>query len=435
VGAVGFGKLLAGAALVLAALLAAPALASAAAGSDATIASADFTVPGSDYAAATAMCPSGRVAVGGGVQGFNPVDAVLRERQQFSSPVDETGQVAQTTTGDVPRGWTVYLANISNTDLQARVYAVCSATSDARLQVFDFVPGFGFNSRLVECSSGRAIGGGMGVTETPGGTDYGSLSVPVDSTGTVAGTGSGEVPTGWLTGIYTNEPPGPWHIRAMAVCSVGSDATTQVAQFQIPDEDRVAGSATATCPGGRRALSGGVAFDDGTLGTTTNPASGAYRTVQSGPRDTAAGTALSTQTGDVARAWFGEERYLNGGSSPDAPARVIAVCTKDPVVTPPPSVDKTPPQTTITSGPKPKLKKGKPATFDFTSSEAGSHFECRLDDGPAAACTSPVTLRRPKVGKHVFSVAAIDKAGNRDASPATYSFKVKKKRKKHRHKH
>jgi len=418
-----------GAAFALLIVLALPAVASAAPGSDATIQSVDFTVAEASNANATATCPSGRVAVGGGVQALDPANSVHRYRVQYSSPVDETGQTTQTATGDTPRGWTGWMSNIGGGSIQVRVYAICSATSDATLQVSEYLSSpAGFHSRSVPCPSGsRAIGGGMGVAATPDKDDYGSLSAPVDSSGTVAGTNDGDVPTAWLSGVYANTTS-TYGYRWMAICSPTSDATVQVAQFDAPNSSDASGSAVAGCPSGQRALGGGIAFDDGTLTETSNPSSGNYRTMYSGPLDSGAGSASSTQTGDVGRAWYGEERFVGSGTS--AAVRTLAVCTKDPVVvTPPP--DKTPPQTTIVSGPKPTLKKGKSATFVFSSNEAGSRFECKLDGGAAAACTSPLTLKRPAVGRHVFSVTAIDKAGNRDATPATYSFKVKKKRRKH----
>jgi len=84
------------------------------------------------------------------------------------------------------------------------------------------------------------------------------------------------------------------------------------------------------------------------------------------------------------------------------------------------------PDTTITNGPKDKTKK-KSATFEFTSSIPGASFECKLDDGPFQACSSPDTVKVKK-GKHHFEVRATVK-GQTDASPATDDWKVKKKRK------
>ena len=52
-------------------------------------------------------------------------------------------------------------------------------------------------------------------------------------------------------------------------------------------------------------------------------------------------------------------------------------------------------------------------------------FECKLDKGAFAPCTSPKTYK-VKPGKHTFSVEALSAAGT-DPTPATFSFKVKKK--------
>lgn len=81
------------------------------------------------------------------------------------------------------------------------------------------------------------------------------------------------------------------------------------------------------------------------------------------------------------------------------------------------SLDSTPPQTTITKAP-PVLSLSSRATFVFTSSEGSSLFECRLDGGTWAACTSPRTYTGLRLGNHSFSVRAIDPAGNADPTPA-----------------
>jgi hypothetical protein len=91
--------------------------------------------------------------------------------------------------------------------------------------------------------------------------------------------------------------------------------------------------------------------------------------------------------------------------------------------------DLTPPETTISKGPKKKTK-SKKAKFKFNSSEADSSFECKVDDKAFNPCDSPAKIKGIKKGKHKFAVRATDAAGNADASPATYKWKVKK-----RHKH
>jgi hypothetical protein len=87
--------------------------------------------------------------------------------------------------------------------------------------------------------------------------------------------------------------------------------------------------------------------------------------------------------------------------------------------------DTTPPQTTITKGPKTKTR-SRTAKFKFVSSETGSKFECKLDRKPFKRCKSPKKYKGLKPGKHVFKVRAVDKAGNVDPTPAKKKFRVLK---------
>ena len=95
-----------------------------------------------------------------------------------------------------------------------------------------------------------------------------------------------------------------------------------------------------------------------------------------------------------------------------------------PVPPVPPAPDTTAPQTTITKGPKHKTTKRK-ATFVFAASEAGTTFRCKVDKKKWKSCTSPKKLKNLDVGKHKFKVFATDAAGNVDATPAVYTWKVK----------
>ncbi len=66
------------------------------------------------------------------------------------------------------------------------------------------------------------------------------------------------------------------------------------------------------------------------------------------------------------------------------------------------------------------------ASFQFSSTEAGVSFECKLDKESFAPCTSPATYVVHR-GRHSFQVRARDLAGNVDATPAKYTWRVKKK--------
>jgi large repetitive protein len=89
------------------------------------------------------------------------------------------------------------------------------------------------------------------------------------------------------------------------------------------------------------------------------------------------------------------------------------------------SVDATPPNTTITSGPSGSTTDNTP-TFGFRSTEPGT-FQCKVDGAPFTSCASPKTTSPLAVGGHTFSVRAIDNAGHVDPSPATRSFNVKRR--------
>ena len=88
-------------------------------------------------------------------------------------------------------------------------------------------------------------------------------------------------------------------------------------------------------------------------------------------------------------------------------------------------VDTTAPDTTITGNPP--AVTGPSASFTFTGSDAGSgvaSFQCQLDGGGFAACTSPQSYSSLANGRHSFQVRAVDAAGNVDSMPAAYGWVV-----------
>jgi hypothetical protein len=87
------------------------------------------------------------------------------------------------------------------------------------------------------------------------------------------------------------------------------------------------------------------------------------------------------------------------------------------------TVDLTPPNTTIVSGPTGTVDMAS-AIFTFSATEADVGFECSLDGGAFAACTSPVSLTALAQGDHTFAVRATDPAGHVDATPATRGWTV-----------
>jgi hypothetical protein len=89
------------------------------------------------------------------------------------------------------------------------------------------------------------------------------------------------------------------------------------------------------------------------------------------------------------------------------------------------TVDAVAPDTTITSGPSGTVNSNS-ATFNFSSNEANSTFETRLDNGTwVANGTAPSkTYNNLSNGSHTFDVRATDPAGNVDQSPASRSWTV-----------
>ncbi|MDX6284819.1 MAG: hypothetical protein QOG53_304 [Frankiales bacterium] len=83
--------------------------------------------------------------------------------------------------------------------------------------------------------------------------------------------------------------------------------------------------------------------------------------------------------------------------------------------------DSTAPNTSITTKPPPATKV-KNSTFRFTSTESGSTFQCKLDAGDYATCSSPLVLPPQSDGQHTFSVVATDPVGNADTSAATWTW-------------
>jgi hypothetical protein len=87
------------------------------------------------------------------------------------------------------------------------------------------------------------------------------------------------------------------------------------------------------------------------------------------------------------------------------------------------TVDTQPPETIITGGPADGSTTGPSVTFNFTSSETGSIFQCSVDGAPFLTCSSPLNLSLAN-GAHTFAVRAIDGVGNVDPTPATRSWTV-----------
>ena len=88
------------------------------------------------------------------------------------------------------------------------------------------------------------------------------------------------------------------------------------------------------------------------------------------------------------------------------------------------TVDTTPPDTSITAGPpEGSFTTDTTPAFEFSADEAAT-FECQVDSGDWAPCTSPSERGPLADAEHTFRVRAIDRAGTVDPSPATRTFVV-----------
>jgi uncharacterized repeat protein (TIGR01451 family) len=77
-----------------------------------------------------------------------------------------------------------------------------------------------------------------------------------------------------------------------------------------------------------------------------------------------------------------------------------------------------PPETTISAAPG-----SGSGPIEFSSSEAGSTFECRIDGGTWDPCSSPRSYTLPP-GSHLFETRATDPGGTPDPTPAQASLTI-----------
>ncbi len=123
---------------------------------------------------------------------------------------------------------------------------------------------------------------------------------------------------------------------------------------------------------------------------------------------------------------FGDGAEVVAGSNPRDPNSTPIGPPSPPataLLQPIPLPDTTPPDTVIDSGPS-GVSSSTKATLGFSSSEAGSSFQCAFDTSTWSPCSSPKTYSSLGLGLHSFSVRATDGAGNVDASPAKRTWTV-----------
>jgi Ca2+-binding RTX toxin-like protein len=131
----------------------------------------------------------------------------------------------------------------------------------------------------------------------------------------------------------------------------------------------------------------------------------------------------------IDRPEFGDPRPVECESAAEADPedfRTVTLLPPSPLPEPPPPVDLRPPRTRLASHPRALVltaTRWRRVAFRFSASEAGSRFRCKLDRKPYRGCTSP-RVYPVKAGRHAFRIFAVDRAGNRDPSPALFRFRV-----------
>ena len=87
------------------------------------------------------------------------------------------------------------------------------------------------------------------------------------------------------------------------------------------------------------------------------------------------------------------------------------------------TTDVIPPETSFTK--KPKTGTKSTTVIKFASSEAGSHFECKVNTKKKfKPCSSPLEAEAPEVQGRREDVRAIDAVGNVDPTPLRGKWKI-----------
>ncbi|HEX6714004.1 MAG TPA: hypothetical protein VF066_11475 [Thermoleophilaceae bacterium] len=93
---------------------------------------------------------------------------------------------------------------------------------------------------------------------------------------------------------------------------------------------------------------------------------------------------------------------------------VLAASAMSAATAPNTSIDGHPPTFSISRSP----------SLSFSGTQRDARFECSLDNGGFASCSSPYQTTDLALGGHVFAVRAIDSAGRADPTPATYRWRI-----------
>lgn len=285
-----------------------------AAPSQATVKTAQFSVESGGVGEGSVECDPAKRVVGGGIVQIGSAEGA---QLIASGPRDETGDPLQTKDGDTAKQWYAAIWNNGDAEQSYKVFALCSSTSDATVEVSQFkvrastgafdIP---FNEGFAKCSgSKRALGGGIIPVGEPSSTLSVAASGPIDKTGKIRETKDGDKPKQWYAAAR-NISNAERTFRVFSLCSSASSATIEQTQFTDGGEFNVK---KVACGGNKRATGGGVVQIGSAFSVTL---------AASGPLD-ASGKVLQTEDGDKATQWYGAARADFGG---EHNFRVLVIC-------------------------------------------------------------------------------------------------------------
>ncbi len=247
-----------------------------------------------------------------------------------------------------------------------------------------------------------------------------------------SGTGTTGTPVATLTatkdgsGAYSVAPTtglgeGPFTAQASQADNAGNSGSSSANTFRIDTTDPVV---TLTAPANGSSTNDTTPTFTGVAGTEAGDAAQVTVKVFSGTGTTGTPVATLTATRGTGGAYTVDaETALAQGTytaqvSQGDHAGNSGVSSANTF-----TVDTTAPETTISSGPY-TLTDQTSATFAFSSNEADSTFECKLDGGAWESCATGKRYEGLSVGAHTFQVRATDRARNTDATPATHTWRI-----------
>jgi hypothetical protein len=309
-------------------------------GGDATIYAQEIQLEPGQTGDNTALCPGNMRAVSGGV-GSTTANPPAHQIQ-MSAPIDDTGR-GQPKAGAVAHGWTASVLNYGTIPGTFRVYAICSATSDAIVEVQTFTlgePGHNVDYISADCAPGsHASGGGIATSGTLSpAPDYVTTSHP--ATGTFNAWFAGAVQ--FVAGVRT--------YTVFALCSANTDATAVQAEVSLPAKGSA--SRAVGCPVGMRAIGGGARIQNYGYGKAL---------IDSAPTSRSAGVAPAGL--ESARGWTAAA--VNVTDTAEA-LRTYALC-----VTEAPPVPKPKSKLTVSGFSVGKAQAGRSFTVSFTVRSSG----------------------------------------------------------------